>query len=302
LTGLGAPHTLFRMLDSTKLSLVTLGENTASRRDILGEWGWSLLARFGERAVLLDTGAGASTLHNARALGQDLRMVEAVVLSHGHYDHTGGLPPLLAEIRRERLPVYAHPAAWGAKYGRSRKTGRYQYVGIPWRREEAERLGAFFMLTAQPIWLTEDIAASGTVPMENDVEKVADTLFLREGEGYVPDPVEDDQALFLKTDLGLIVLLGCAHRGVLNTLALARRITGIDKVYLVLGGTHLVSADEGQVERTVAGLRRAGVEWLGVSHCTGPRAAMRLAREFGERFFFNHAGAVLRFPLKAEDL
>jgi 7,8-dihydropterin-6-yl-methyl-4-(beta-D-ribofuranosyl)aminobenzene 5'-phosphate synthase len=290
------------MLDSMTLSLVTLGENTSSQRDILGEWGWSLLVRFGERAVLLDTGAGASTLHNARALGQDLSAVEAVVLSHGHYDHTGGLLPLLAAIRRDRLPVYAHPAAWGAKYSRSRKSGRYRFVGIPWRREEAERLGASFMLADQPIRLTEDIMASGPVPMENDLEMVADTLFLREGEGYVPDGVEDDQALFLKTDLGLIVLLGCAHRGVLNTLALARRITGIDKVYLVLGGTHLVSADEGQVERTVAGLRQAGVDWLGVSHCTGSRAAVRLAREFGKRFFFNHAGAALRFPLKTEDL
>jgi 7,8-dihydropterin-6-yl-methyl-4-(beta-D-ribofuranosyl)aminobenzene 5'-phosphate synthase len=290
------------MLDSRTLSLITLGENTASQRDILGEWGWSLLVRFGERAVLLDAGPGDSTLHNALALRQDLRAVEAVVLSHGHYDHTGGLLPLLDEIHRERLPVYAHPAAWGAKYSRSRKTGRYRFVGIPWRREEAERLGASFMLASQPTWLTEDILASGPVPMENDLETVDDTLFLREGEGYVPDRLEDDQALFLKTDLGLIVLLGCAHRGVLNTLALARRLTGMHQVYLVLGGTHLKSADEEHVERRVAGLRRAGVEWLGVSHCTGSRAAVLLAREFGERFFFNHAGAVLRFPLKSADL
>jgi 7,8-dihydropterin-6-yl-methyl-4-(beta-D-ribofuranosyl)aminobenzene 5'-phosphate synthase len=290
------------MLNSVALSLITLGENTASQRDILGEWGWSVLVRFGGRAVLLDAGAGASTLHNDLALGEDLHAVEAVVLSHGHYDHTGGLPHLLAEIRRERLPVYAHPAAWGAKYSRSRKSGRYRFVGIPWRREEAERLGASFVLTEQPVWLTEDIATSGRVPLENNLETVDDTLFLREGEGYVPDRVEDDQALFLKTDLGLIVLLGCAHRGVLNTLELARRLTGMDRVYLVLGGTHLVSADEGQVKRTAAGLRQAGVEWLGVSHCTGSRAAVSLAQEFGERFFSNHAGAVLRFPLKPENL
>jgi 7,8-dihydropterin-6-yl-methyl-4-(beta-D-ribofuranosyl)aminobenzene 5'-phosphate synthase len=289
------------MLDSSTLSLITLGENTSSKRDILGEWGWSVLARFGQRAVLLDAGAGASTLHNALALRVDLAAVEAVVLSHGHYDHTGGLPHLLAAMGRERIPVYVHPSAWAAKYGRDRKTGRYRFAGIPWRREEAERLGASFVLTDQPAWLTEDIVSSGTVPMENDLEKVADTLFLREGELYVPDGVEDDQALFLKTDLGLIVLLGCAHRGVLNTLSLARRLTGTDRVYLVLGGTHLVSAGEEQVQRTAAGLRQAGVEWLGVSHCTGSRAALCLAREFGERFFFNHAGSVLRFPLKKNE-
>ena len=92
--------------------------------------------------------------------------------------------------------------------------------------------------------------------------------------------------------------LGCAHRGVLNTLALGRRLTGLERVYLVLGGTHLLAADGRLVERTIEGLREAGVEWLGVSHCTGGPAAVRLAQAFGQHFFFNHAGTTLRLPLK----
>ena len=196
--------------------------------------------------------------------------------------------------------MHGHPAIWSDRYTRNRSTGAVRYAGIPWKREEAERLGAAFVVSAQPVHLTEDLLLSGPVPLANDFEKTADNLLLRAGEGYVPDTVEDDQALFVRTDAGLVVVLGCAHRGVLNTLELARRLTGQERIYLVLGGTHLLSAGGETLERTIRGLRAVGVEWLGVSHCTGGRAAVRLAAEFGERFFFNHAGTALRFPLQPE--
>jgi 7,8-dihydropterin-6-yl-methyl-4-(beta-D-ribofuranosyl)aminobenzene 5'-phosphate synthase len=201
-------------------------------------------------------------------------------------------------LRRPQAPVYLHPAAWGPKFARNRRTGICRYVGIPWQRAEAERLGARFLENSGPVELDRDVILSGPVPQAFDFEKVADNLLLREGEAYVQDPLEDDQALFLRTELGLVVALGCAHRGVLSTLDLGRRLTGLDRVYLVLGGTHLHDADARRIERTVEGLREAGVEWLGVSHCTGGAAAVKLAQAFGERFFFNHAGASLSFPLK----
>jgi 7,8-dihydropterin-6-yl-methyl-4-(beta-D-ribofuranosyl)aminobenzene 5'-phosphate synthase len=293
------------MIPAEALELTTLAENTAGQRGLLGEWGWSLLARCGERSFLLDTGAGPATATNAAALDADLRPVEAVALSHGHYDHTGGLPAMLEAIRaargdahRPEVPVHLHPDAWGPKYARNRKTGICRYVGIPWQRLEAERVGARFREASGPVELDRDVLLSGPVPRAFDFEEVADNLLLRDGEQFVQDPLEDDQALFLRTELGLIVLLGCAHRGVLSTVALGRRLTGLERVYLVLGGTHLHDAGAGRVERTIEGLREAGVEWLGVSHCTGAKAAVRLAQAFGERFFFNQAGTTLRFPLK----
>ena len=286
------------MIPASDLQLTTLAEDTAGQRRLLGEWGWSLLVRAVERCFLLDTGAGPSTVHNAAALGEDLRSVQAVALSHGHSDHTGGLPAVLEAVRKPQVPVYLHPAAWGRKYTRNRKTGTYRYAGIPWRRLEMERLGAAFREAAGPVELDRDVFLSGPVPQTFDFEKVADNLLLRDGEDYVQDPLEDDQALFLRTELGLVVALGCAHRGVLSTVDLGRRLTGLQRVYLVLGGTHLHAADALLVERTIEGLREAGVEWLGVSHCTGGPASVRLAQAFGERFFFNHAGTTLRFPLQ----
>jgi 7,8-dihydropterin-6-yl-methyl-4-(beta-D-ribofuranosyl)aminobenzene 5'-phosphate synthase len=159
-------------------------------------------------------------------------------------------------------------------------------------------LGACFHEAAGPVELGPDVLLSGPIPRSNDFERVADNLLLREGEDYLQDPLEDDQALFLRTELGLVVVLGCAHRGVLNTLALGRRLTGLESVYLVLGGTHLHAADARLIERTSEGMRKAGVQWLGVSHCTGAAAAVRLAQAFGERFFFVQAGTNLRFPLR----
>jgi len=288
------------MIPLEELQIVTLAENTAAERGLLGEWGWSVLVRAGGRCFLFDTGAGPSTAHNARALGVELSGVEAVALRPGHYDHTGGLPSVLEAVRRPQVPVHAHPAIWAEKCSRHRATGEVRYVGVPWRREEAERLGAVFELSERPVWLAEDVVLSGPVPLASGFEKVAGNLLLRQGQGFMPDPVEDDQALVLRTEAGLVVVLGCAHRGVLNTLDLARRLTGEQRVHLALGGTHLMAADADGLERTAAGLRAAGVQWLGVSHCTGDRAAVHLAREFGERFFFNHAGTVLRFPLKPE--
>jgi 7,8-dihydropterin-6-yl-methyl-4-(beta-D-ribofuranosyl)aminobenzene 5'-phosphate synthase len=286
------------VIPASSLELVTLGENTAAERGILGEWGWSVLLRSGGSSWLLDAGAGESTARNAATLGADLDEVRAVALSHGHYDHTGGLPAILGRMRRAEVPVLLHPAAWGPKYARNRSTGVCRYAGIPWHRSEAERLGAAFREAAHPVWLSEDLLLSGPVPLANDFEKVADNLLLRQADGFAPDPLEDDQALFARTDLGLVVVLGCAHRGMINTLELGLRLTGMDRVYLVLGGTHLVAAGPEVMGRTIAALRAAGVAWLGVSHCTGGPASVRPAQAFGERFFFNHAGTVLRFPLE----
>ena len=272
----------------------TLSENTAFviPRGMLGEWGLSVLVERDDRKILLDAGASITAARNGGLLGINWDRIDAIVLSHGHYDHTGGLREVLTRIRKQ-VKIFAHPDVFDAKFIRMDKDQSPVYIGIPFQRAELESLGADFQLTSEPVWLSENVATSGEIPMITDFETIDAGLCVRKNGEMVPDPLKDDQALFIKTSLGLVVVLGCAHRGTINTLHHARKVTGVETIYSVIGGTHLIRASEVQMEMTIATLKEFGVQRLGVSHCTGMPAAMRLAQEFGPGFFFNNSGSVI---------
>lgn len=273
-----------------ELCITTLSENTApARKGLLGEWGLSVLVEIDNLKVLLDAGQSISTAHNADVLGIELFHIDKIVLSHGHYDHTGGLRQVLGRIKKE-VEIIAHPEVWAAKYKYDPNEKHYNYIGIPFQREELEALGASFSLTTKPEWLTQDIVTSGEIPMVTEYEKVDPNLYINESGEFYPDPLRDDQALFIKTKQGLVVILGCSHRGVINTLRHAQKLMGIELIHTVIGGTHLFHASEAQLELTIAELKA-----LGVSHCTGMWAATRLAQEFGENFFFNNVETRITF-------
>ncbi|MFW6125831.1 MAG: MBL fold metallo-hydrolase [Chloroflexota bacterium] len=268
------------------IQLTTLGENTAGTPRVLGEWGLSILVETDDVHVLVDTCATNTVPHNAWVLGVDLSTVDKVMLSHGHYDHTGGLRDVLA--RTGPVEVIGHPDIWGAKYAVFGERRRYN--GIPFVREELESRGASFTLSSDPVWITDNVVTTGEIPMVTDYEEVDKRLFVGVRGELVPDLFPDDRALIVKTEKGLVVVLGCAHRGMINTLYHARDITGEERIHMVVGGTHLISASEERILRTIEAVRELGVDRLGVSHCTGLAAASVLAGELGESFFFNNAG------------
>jgi 7,8-dihydropterin-6-yl-methyl-4-(beta-D-ribofuranosyl)aminobenzene 5'-phosphate synthase len=274
------------------ISVTTLSENTASWLGLLGEWGLSLLVDVDGTRVLLDTGATDTAVHNAAALGIDLSTVDKIVLSHGHYDHTGGLRPVLRAMKKP-VEVIAHPDMWTSKYARLSEEESYRYIGIPFQREALEGLGASFTLSREPVRITDRIVTTGEVPMRNDYEQIDPILYVRERGEFKPDPLADDMSLVVKSDEGLVVLAGCAHRGIINTLHRAREVTGVNRIKAVIGGTHLRSAGEERMQFTVAALREFEVQKLGTSHCTGFHSAATLAREFGDGFLVNNAGISL---------
>lgn len=274
--------------------IVTLSENTACAGRYIAEWGLSILLETDKEKVLLDTGASISAQHNADLMGIDLRNIDKIVLSHGHYDHTGGLRQMLRR-RHKEIEVIAHPDIWQEKYGR-RQNRPARYAGIPFQRAELESLGAKFNLSAEPHMIGDDIMSTGEIPMTNDFEEVASTLFVKKDGNWHPDRVMDDQALVLKTKLGLVVILGCAHRGIINTIHQAQKLTGVNEIHTVVGGCHLVAASKERVQQTIAALKELKVQKLGVSHCTGLPAAVVLAQAFGEGFFFNNAGTITEIP------
>lgn len=260
----------------------------------LAEWGLSILVEADGTIILLDTGMSFSAVHNAQVMGVDMTAVDRIVLSHGHSDHTGGLREVLR--RRGKVEVVAHPDVWAAKYVRRDGKAEVEYNGIPFSGEELEGLGARFSLAKEPVRITDRIMTTGEIPMLTDYELIEDNLFTREGGALQPDRLADDLAVIIDTGFGLVVVLGCAHRGIVNTLRHAQNLTGKELVYAAIGGTHLLRASDERVERTIVALKEMGVQRLGVSHCTGFHASMRLAQEFEGAFFLNNAGTKTTLP------
>lgn len=278
-----------------EVNITTLSENTASA-GYLGEWGLCIFIEVSEKKILFDTGAGFSAVYNAHLLGVDLAETDCIVISHGHYDHTGGLRDVLTRMHK-MVDVYGHPDIWARKYGRM-ESGPERYVGIPFPREALEALGANFRLSPEPVKLSEHITTTGYVPMTNDYEVIEKYLLVRKNGDLEQDTINDDQAMVIDTEFGLVVILGCSHHGIVNTLQHVRKITGKDLIYAAIGGTHLVHASQDRLEKTATALLEMGVQYLGVSHCTGFKASSYLGQIFGDRFFQNNAGTVLELPFK----
>jgi len=269
------------------ISITTLTENTATI-GFIGEWGLSILIEADNKRILLDTGPGFSAIYNAQIAGIDFRTINTIVLSHGHFDHTGGLREILAR-RTDKMDIIAHPSIWEAKY--SIRENDKRYIGIPFARELLEGLGGRFNLSRQPTWLTGNIVTSGEVPLITGYEEIDQALYVKEKDAFRLDTLYDDLSLAIKTDMGLAIFLGCAHRGMINIIRHFQKITGDERVYSIVGGTHLFSASPERLDSTIAELKKIGIRKLGVSHCTGFEASARLAAEFKDIFFLNSAGS-----------
>jgi 7,8-dihydropterin-6-yl-methyl-4-(beta-D-ribofuranosyl)aminobenzene 5'-phosphate synthase len=274
------------------IRITTLSENTASTSYLLAEWGFSALIEIDSMTILLDTGLSSSVPHNAGILGIDLKKVDRIALSHGHSDHTGGLQDVL-RLMRKQVDIIAHPGIWDEKYARQNDR-TYRYIGIPFQRPVLESLGASFTLSTSPVRITDDILTTGEVPEITEYEQIEPNRFyVREDGELKPDGLADDLALIINTKPGLVVILGCGHRGLINTLRHAQKLTRRQEIRMVLGGCHLIGSSQERLRLTIDALQEMNVQRIGVSHCTGLPAAAVMAHELGDRFFFNNAGTRL---------
>ncbi len=202
-----------------EVRITTLSENTATF-GFLAEWGLSILVEVEDKKILMDCGMSISAVNNAQLLGVDLSSINCIVLSHGHPDHTGGLGEVLK--RTGEIDVIAHPDIWTEKYVKP-GPDEIRYAGVPLVRAELEGLGARFNLNRESVRITDKIMTTGEIPMLTPYERIDDNILVKENGILCPDPMADDNALIINTDFGLVVILGCAHRGIINTLHHARK-------------------------------------------------------------------------------
>jgi len=275
-----------------KATVTVICENSVIKPGgLIGEHGFSALVERGPEKVLFDTGQGFALVHNARILDIDLSAIRKVALSHGHNDHTGGLADLL-RVGPER-EVYAHPGIFGSRF-REVPDGAPKPIGIPFTRSYLEGLGARFRLSDEPQEISPGITTTGVVPRKTDFETGDPTLLLGCDDGTCcPDPLSDDLSLVVEGEGGLVVLLGCAHAGLVNILDHVRGLKPDKPVKAVIGGTHLGLSGEKQMAATIEAMARMGVERVGASHCTGLAGSARLREALGDSFFFAGVGAVL---------
>jgi len=262
----------------------------------IGEHGLSLLIE-NETTTLYDTGQGFGLINNMKVLGKNPDMIDRIIISHGHYDHTGGLMQML-KARGTGMEVYCHPDAFIQKIAYYQMPGNNLEVSIGFQssRQEYENAGAHFN------WISGYGGLSDTLAFISDVArpegwKTWDVRLKRKIDGIIEDdPFNDDLSLLVETESGPVVLLGCAHAGIVNTVQYAVKTTGIDRIHAVMGGFHLSGPFfEPLIDRTTKELQKMNPAYVIPTHCTGRKAIMEMEKQMPQQFILNMAGTKLTF-------
>jgi 7,8-dihydropterin-6-yl-methyl-4-(beta-D-ribofuranosyl)aminobenzene 5'-phosphate synthase len=275
---------------------------SGNRVSILAEHGFSAVVGLTEggktRKALFDFGfSETGALRNARTLGVDLGEIEAMVLSHGHMDHHGGLPAFVESLGGKDMELVLHPAAFrGSRYIKLSEDRRLRLPSPD--RERFAKAGVRIEQSRTPHFLLDGaLLFLGEIPRRTEFEKGMLRARYEEGGTEKFDPIEDDSAVVAHVKgKGLVVLSGCAHSGIVNTVAYAREVTGVEQVFAVMGGFHLTGADfEPIIERTTEALKAFNPRYIVPTHCTGRKASMHIERKMPEHFLLNMSGTKMVF-------
>jgi 7,8-dihydropterin-6-yl-methyl-4-(beta-D-ribofuranosyl)aminobenzene 5'-phosphate synthase len=245
---------------------------------------------------MFDTGSSQEfAVENARRMGLGLGEIETIVLSHGHYDHSGGLLSLVRAINRASLPIIVHKDMFKTRGNVNLGTIQV-YPKFP-TKEQLRNMQ--LISTKEPcLFFDDEVLVTGEIPRETSFERGCLQHKCFEGGSWRPDPwICDDRAMIINVKgKGLVVLSGCAHAGIINTTNYAQQITGITDVCAIVGGFHLAGKEnENRIIPTIKELKRINPKLIAPSHCTGWRGILAIANEFPQAFVWNSVGNLYRF-------
>jgi 7,8-dihydropterin-6-yl-methyl-4-(beta-D-ribofuranosyl)aminobenzene 5'-phosphate synthase len=280
-----------------------------TEKPLLAEHGFAALVELKEAGVRILWDAGISTtalLENAHRMKIDLTTVDLIALSHGHGDHYAAMTEVLHAIaprpefrewppdasmeemrawaRGRKVPLVAHPAAFRERWGIAKDGKKYGPHVAP--RDEWESAGAEIVASEGPYQLGQGCWTTGAVPRRSyEQAGTPPSRAYREGDEFVRDWLEDDQAIVINVrEKGLVVLSGCAHSGIVNTVQYAKEISGVDEVYAILGGFHLAPAKDDEIERTIDEIIKLRPKVVVPTHCTGFKAIAQFASRMPDEF------------------
>jgi 7,8-dihydropterin-6-yl-methyl-4-(beta-D-ribofuranosyl)aminobenzene 5'-phosphate synthase len=292
-----------------------------TEKPLLAEHGFSVLIQLdnSKEKILWDAGVSkVALMENMRRMKVDFGSISKIALSHGHSDHYTAMTNLIKELDKlpksktwgesaafgeiedwleeARIPLVAHPAAFRERW-RKKDDGAMVGPYLPPPEQEWRAAGAKLVLSEQPYQLAPGCWTTGFVPRNSFEESGrSSSSYYRVDSDFLPDDLEDDQAIVINVrDKGLIVLSGCAHSGIVNTVNYARDFTGVETVYAVLGGFHLARTGEDEIDQTIKAIKSIGPKLVCASHCTGFRAIGRFAHEMPDAFVEGVVGTTYLF-------
>lgn len=274
------------------LRITTLIENELNRdKSLNAEHGISLYVEVDGKKILFDTGQSGNFVKNAEKLNIDLNDLDYVIISHSHYDHSGGFEKLVQEYDND-FKLFLGEGFFKEKHSLSGDI--YRYVGSPFREGFLKEKNIETEYVTSIKYITENAMIITDFERDPEYENVNEAMCLKEGDKFVFDKFRDEVALAIDTDEGIVVLVGCSHPGIVNMVETIIKRTGRD-IYGVIGGTHLMKEDDKKINKVIDYLKEKEIKQIGACHCTGKQGETMLSQQMEDEFFSNNTGNVLEY-------
>ncbi len=275
-----------------KLKITTLIENNPDdKNQLLNEHGLSLYIETDGKRILFDTGESGAFIQNAKTLNKNLEKLDYCVISHGHYDHSGGVEKFINVINE--YPTFIVGEEFFKPKYKTLDTPDYIFNGNSFNEDFIlSKQIALRKIKDNMTYLTDYIMVFHHFSRYTDYEKRNSRFYIKDNNEYYPDDFDDEISLGVITEKGLVVIVGCSHIGIINILKSISKRVNIP-IYAVIGGTHLIEANEVRMQETINAFKEMNIKLIALSHCTGKEGIRRISEELSEEFLYNNTGTVI---------